>query len=57
VDAAAGAMSEKFFAAFSQQLTSAGGAEGAAGKAAAAHGGLGWWGLLWAFLRRLFVKR
>ena len=60
VDAAAGAMSEKFFAAFSQQLSAAGGAEavpGTAGQVATAHRGLGFWSLLWAIVRRLLGKR
>lgn len=53
VDAAAGALADKFFAAFAQRL-----AESAAvtqGAPAAPSGGI--WGLIVAFLRRLFGRR
>jgi len=55
IDAAAGAMSEKFFAAFSQRLAPA--AAGGEAAPAAPVARMGFWSLLWAFLRRLVGLR
>ncbi|HXY04998.1 MAG TPA: carbon monoxide dehydrogenase subunit G [Burkholderiaceae bacterium] len=56
IDAAAGAMSEKFFASFSQRLAAAPAGAAAAGAQEAPRGP-GLWSLLWAILRRLFARR
>ncbi len=52
VDAAAGAMADKFFAAFAQQLAPPAGAAVQAGAAPS----MGLWGTIAAFLRRLFGR-
>jgi len=54
IDAAAGAMSEKFFVAFSRQLMPAPGVGVPAGAVTPPSDGLGLGSFLWAFLRRVF---
>ncbi|HYA66262.1 MAG TPA: carbon monoxide dehydrogenase subunit G [Burkholderiaceae bacterium] len=56
IDAAAGAMSEKFFVAFSRQLTPAPGVGVPAGAVTLASDGFELGSFLWAFLRRVFGK-
>ncbi len=59
VDAAAGAMADKFFAAFVAQLAarSSAATPGAAPAAPPAPARIGLWSLLWATIRRLFGSR
>ncbi len=56
IDAAAGAMSEKFFVAFSQQLNRAGAGSAATGAGSPPPRGFGLGSFLWALLRRLFAR-
>ena len=59
IDAAAGAMADRFFAAFSDQLSARAAPAGAAAPAAGAAAKpatIGFWSLFVAFLRRLFSR-